>query len=90
MYENNLLQRDKPPIDEGTLSKIFHIIDHHPDERVQRIFQLRYIDPQYNKLTPWKNVSKELGMSIQGCINIHNSAIKVIRKELKNTYEFDL
>jgi len=89
MYENNMIEQDKPFVDEVTLNKIFNIIEHHPDERVQQIFRLRYIDPQYNKLTPWKQVSKKLNMSIQGCINIHNSAIKVIRKELKNTYEFD-
>tara|TARA_R100000008_G_scaffold48325_1_gene28709 strand:- start:2913 stop:3515 length:603 start_codon:yes stop_codon:yes gene_type:complete len=89
-YENNLMEQEKPFVNEWTLDKIFNIIDHHPDERVQQIFHLRYIDPQYNKLTPWKKVSKELNMSIQGCINIHNSAIKVIRKELKNNYEFDI
>lgn len=90
MYENNLMEQEKPFVDESTLKKIFTIIDSHPDDRVQRIFQLRYIDPQHNKLTPWKKVSKQLNMSIQGCINIHNSAIKVIRKELKNTHEFDI
>jgi DNA-directed RNA polymerase specialized sigma subunit len=90
MYENNLMEQEKPFVDEPTLKKIFTIIDSHPDDRVQRIFKLRYIDPQYNKLTPWKKVSKQLNMSIQGCINIHNSAIKVIRKELKNTHEFDI
>ena len=84
------MEQEKPFVNEWTLDKIFNIIDHHPDERVQQIFHLRYIDPQYNKLTPWKKVSKELNMSIQGCINIHNSAIKVIRKELKNNYEFDI
>jgi DNA-directed RNA polymerase specialized sigma subunit len=90
IYENNLSATEEPFVDEKMLLKIFNIIDHHPDKRVQQIFQLRYIDPQYNKLTPWKKVSHELKMSIQGCINIHNSAIKVIRKELKNTHELDI
>ncbi len=90
IYENNLSTPQEPFVDEKMLLKIFNIIEHHPDKRVQKIFQLRYIDPQYNKLTPWKTVSNELKMSIQGCINIHNSAIKVIRKELKNTHELDI
>jgi len=90
IYENNLSTPQEPFVDEKMLLKIFNIIEHHPDKRVQKIFQLRYIDPQYNKLTPWKIVSNELKMSIQGCINIHNSAIKVIRKELKNTHELDI
>ena len=36
---------------------------------------------------PWKNISEKLKMSIQGCINIHDAAIKKfgnkIRKEIK-------
>lgn len=90
MYENNLVSQEKPFVDEKVLSKIFNIIEHHPDKRVQRIFRLRYVEPQFNKLTPWKTVSKELEMSIQGCINIHNSAIKIIRKQLKSTNEIDI
>ena len=90
MYENNLVSQEKPFIDENVLNKIFNIIEHHPDKRVQKIFKLRYVEPKFNKLTPWKKVSKELKMSIQGCINIHNSAIKIIRKELKNTHELDI
>jgi len=90
MYENNLISQEKPFIDESVLNKIFNIIDRHPDKRVQKIFKLRYVEPKFNKLTPWKKVSKELKMSIQGCINIHNSAIKIIRKELKNTHELDI
>jgi len=90
MYENNLVSQEKPFVDESVLNKIFNIIDHHPDKRVQKIFKLRYVEPKFNKLTPWKKVSKELKMSIQGCINIHNSAIKIIRKELKNTHELDI
>ena len=78
----------KPYVDEALLSKIFEIIDAHPDERVRRIFKLRYVDPEFNKLTPWQKIGKELKMSIQGCINIHNSAITVIRKGLKHN-EFD-
>ena len=90
VYEHNLLKQEKPFVDEKVLNRIFSIIKGHPDTRVQQIFQLRYVDPQHNKLTPWKKVSKHLNMSIQGCINIHNSALKVIRKELKKRHEFDI
>jgi len=78
----------KPHFSEALLVKIFDIIEQHPDERVRRIFKIRYVDPEFNKLTPWQKVGKELKMSIQGCINIHNAAIKVIRKNLKEN-EFD-
>ena len=44
---------------------------------------MRYLDPEYNKLTPWRKVGKNLNLSIQGCINIHNQALDYIRKKLK-------
>ena len=86
-FENKCAEaenEEKPHLDETLLVKIFEIIDAHPDERVRRIFKLRYVDPEFNKLTPWQKIGKELKMSIQGCINIHNSAITVIRKGLKH------
>tara|TARA_B100000287_G_C20581328_1_gene760439 strand:- start:689 stop:1291 length:603 start_codon:yes stop_codon:yes gene_type:complete len=90
LYENNMVDQEKPIVNEALLNQIFNIIEKHPDGRVKRIFKLRYIDPKFNKLTPWKNVSRELKMSIQGCINIHNAAIKVIRKELNTTHELSI
>ncbi len=62
-----------------------HIISQankHPDIRVGKIFTLRYIEGKNNTVMPWKNVSYKLGMSIQGCINIHNSAIKQFKQKL--------
>jgi len=90
-FENKCVDTEdekKPHLNETLLVKIFEIIEAHPDERVRRIFKLRYVDPEFNKLTPWQKIGKELKMSIQGCINIHNSAITVIRKGLKQN-EFD-
>jgi hypothetical protein len=55
----------------------------HPDKRVGKIFYLRYVVGQNNSVMPWKNVSKEIGMSIQGCINIHNSMIKNFKNNIK-------
>jgi len=75
--------KKSPHVNEALLCKIFEIIEKHPDERVRRIFKIRYVDPEFNKLTPWQQVGKKLKMSIQGCINIHNAAIKIIRKNLK-------
>ncbi len=91
IFENKCVDTEdekRPHLNETLLVKIFEIIDAHPDERVRRIFKLRYVDPEFNKLTPWQKIGKELKMSIQGCINIHNSAITVIRKGLKHN-EFD-
>lgn len=56
----------------------------HQDKRVEKIFEMRYITGEKNKVMPWKKISKELNMSIQGCINIHNSAIEEFKLELKD------
>ncbi|MDA7495684.1 hypothetical protein OAH07_01380 [Verrucomicrobia bacterium] len=71
-------------INPKTVDKVFKIIKTHPDNRVHKIFQMRYLDPEYNKLTPWRKVGKNLNLSIQGCINIHNQALDYIRKNLKS------
>jgi hypothetical protein len=53
-------------------------------QTVEKIFEMRYIIGEKNKVMPWKKISKELNMSIQGCINIHNSAIEEFKLELKD------
>lgn len=70
-------------IDLEILSKIMGIINKNPDNRVSKIFKMRYIDGQKNSVMPWNKVCKPLKLSIQGCINIHDKAIKKIKKELK-------
>ena len=56
----------------------------HKDKRVEKIFEMRYITGEKNKVMPWKRISEELDMSIQGCINIHNSAVEKFKIELKD------
>ena len=62
--------------------KILNIADNSGDSRISKIFRLRYLDPEGNKVTPWKKIGTKLNLSIQGCINIHNKAIKKIKKQL--------
>lgn len=51
------------------------------DKRTYEIFKLRYLEGKKNKLMPWKEVSqsKNVNLSIQGCINIHNNFIKQLK-----------
>ena len=87
----NYYSYGNPPSDSRENSEIFENImsqaKSHPDKRVWVIFNLRYIEGKKNTVMPWKNISEELNMSIQGCINIHDSALKQfpnkIRKELE-------
>lgn len=66
------------------LDKIFHLADTHQDERIRKIINLRYKIGEGNKTMPWKNISKILNVSIQGCINIHDRFIEEIKKEIQN------
>ena len=61
--------------------EIFNSIFKQKDKRVKRIFNMRYKQGRNNKLTPWKNISKKMNLSIQGCINIHNSFLKKIKHQ---------
>lgn len=69
--------------DEDVFSEIINLANSHPDKRVKKIFYLRYVVGKNNSVMPWKNVSNQLGMSIQGCINIHNAAIKNLKYKIK-------
>jgi DNA-directed RNA polymerase specialized sigma subunit len=60
-------------------TKIIEYANNYHDLRVGEIFRLRYMEGKNNGVMPWKNISTKLGMSIQGCINIHNSIIKKIK-----------
>tara|TARA_R110000824_G_scaffold14858_5_gene62894 strand:- start:30643 stop:31239 length:597 start_codon:yes stop_codon:yes gene_type:complete len=52
------------------------------DPRARRIIKLRYLEGIKNKVMPWRSVSQSLGLSIQGCINIHNRAMKKIQQNI--------
>ena len=84
IYSSTYLGEDRfvVSINEEILQKIMSIAQKEPDTRVSKIFQLRYIDGEKNKVMPWNKVCKFVDLSIQGCINVHNKAIKRIKEEL--------
>ena len=50
------------------------------DQRVKKIVDLRY-NSNNNKVRAWRVIALEMGMSIQGCINIHNKFIQKVKKK---------
>ena len=76
-------------IESDLFNKVLNIINTHPDKRVGRIFNMRYIKGEKNKVMPWKKIGKKLQLSIQGCINIHNSAVRYVQNELKEDIKFE-
>ena len=55
------------------------------DPRVKKIIDIRY-NTTNNRLIPWRVVSKELDLSIKGCINIHNKFINKVKQQFDNNY----
>ena len=69
---------------EDSVNEVLKITRGHPDKRVGEIFQLRYGGyNKGNKLMPWSKVSKYVGLSVQGSINVHNQAIESIKNKLE-------
>ncbi len=85
--ESDMLQTKKEKIKKEDLevfSEAIKLSKVHKDKRVEKIFEMRYITGEKNKVMPWKKISEELNMSIQGCINIHDSAVEKFKIELKD------
>ena len=79
-------QEPKEKADQDILSEIFNQLESFEDKRIEKIFRMRYLSER-KKLTPWRKIAKELDLSIQGCINIHNSAFKKLKKTYQKKYD---
>lgn len=79
------VEEQKQEHQEEILDDFFAKIGEYPDERVRQIFEMRYAGTK--RLTPWREISEKMKLSIQGCINIHNAALKKIAKTIKYKYE---
>jgi RNA polymerase sigma factor (sigma-70 family) len=78
-HMSNIIKSDSKEL----FKRINKYLAKHKDERVKRIFELRYFSYKNNKIKPWRLIYKEIGMSIQGCINLHKKTIKELRKVVK-------
>lgn len=67
-----------------SFSRILNLIKKHKDKRLQTIFHQRYFCGRGGKLKPWKEVAEKLKLSAQGCINIHDKAIKELKYKINN------
>ena len=86
VYKNGEYTIEKQERMNQVLNEIFSYIESFDDKRVEKIFRMRYLNGR-KKLTPWRKIAKELDLSIQGCINIHNSAFKKLKKTYQKKYD---
>jgi hypothetical protein len=81
---NRTLPFDSIEYSEESTLAIIKLINNHQDKRVKVIFQERYFGGEKGKLKTWKNISEQIGLSAQGCINIHDRTLKEFQKQIKN------
>ena len=80
-FNYKFVEENSPNIIKNEIfQKIISKAKQHPDQRVGKIFHLRYVEGKNNTVMPWKYISSKLKLSIQGCINIHNTAIKQLQQ----------
>jgi len=77
--------KSKAILEEQILRDFNEELKKHPDKRIHKIVSMRYSGTK--KLVPWRKISKEMKLSIQGCINIHNAALNSISKNIRSKYE---
>lgn len=81
-YSNKNTDTSRSSLTSDIFSHIMGQSKLHPDSRVERIFHLRYIEGKNNSVMPWRMISEDLDMSIQGCINLHNSAMNQFKNKI--------
>lgn len=59
-----------------------NILNQLKDERIKQIFAMRY--SIHSKKPSWCTVAKQLNVSTQTAINLHNRGIEVLRKKIKS------
>lgn len=67
---------------------IHNIIESCSDERVKKIFKMRYCNESTKKMS-WNKIAKKLKISTQTAINIHNKAIKLLKSKVESKNSFD-
>jgi len=59
-----------------------NILSQLKDKRIKKIFQLRYFSD--SKKTTWNNIAKNLNISIQTAINLHDKGVAVLNKKIRS------
>ena len=67
---------------------IHNIIESCSDERIKKIFKMRYCNESAKRMS-WNKIAKKLKISTQTAINIHNKAIKLLKTKVESKNSFD-
>jgi len=78
---NPLSNQNQNTLTEEKVDFVKNIIAQVKDKRVIKIFKIRYFNGERKK-TPWAEIAKEMGVSTQTAINLHNKTIKLIKRKM--------
>ena len=67
----------------GEVDYIFNLLEQLQDQRIKKIFKLRYFHGSKKKM-PWVKVAKILEVSTQTAINLHNKGAEIVCKKIKS------
>ena len=87
IVEKKQLEQRNVEVDKVKTEYIFNLLHSMKDERIEKIFKLRYFDA--NKLKSWNDIGKELNISTQTAINIHEKTINFLNKKITSKNLFD-
>lgn len=71
-----------------TCDYIFNILEQLNDKRIIKIFNLRFFEG--NKKMTWKQISKKVGLTSQGAINLFEKGIDFLKVKLRSTNNSDV
>ena len=74
-------------LNEEKINLIFNILDQMKDDRIKKIFNLRYFAD--SKIKSWHEIGKKMHISTQTAINIHNKALDFIHTKMSSKISFD-
>ena len=72
-----------PERNEHVRDYIFNILEQMKDKRIKKVFRIRYFRCN-RKLTPWDKIAKNMDVSTQTVINLHNRGKELLKKKLSS------
>ena len=63
---------------------IFNILKQLKDQRIIKVFKMRYLIDDKKKRS-WAYIGKQIKLSSQGAINLHNHALEFLKEKLKSS-----
>jgi RNA polymerase sigma factor (sigma-70 family) len=90
----NIIEKNQLKIDNQNLSfkekndMIFSILDRLKDERIKKIFKLRYFNNK--KLMSWADIGRKMNLSTQTIINLHNKGKLLLKNKLTSVNNSDI